>query len=156
MAEPIRQTFADSKRERLVAAVIEKQFPNLVLHGTPPFHPTDFHVSCMADSAKLTYVCDLEVKWFKHSSERAGVFNFNKLQVIMSLPPKTDVKHRICFRFDDGLLIVPAWYLAGLTPYWFTRGDTDETDLVVKVDKTNLMRFNNEHQWLDVLVTERW
>lgn len=154
MGEPIRQTYADSRRERMVAKAIEKLIPRYILHQTPPFHPTDFHVSWLTDKAELEYKGDLEVKWFRHDSSRTAVFNFNKLQVILSMPPRQTAVHKLCFRFDDGLLIVPADLLADEMPYWFTRNDTGERDLVIKVDKSALMK-SNKACWLDVIVSER-
>lgn len=154
MGEPIRQTFADGRRERMVAKAIEKAYPYYVLAQTPPFHPTDFHVSILTNTGGLQYVCDLEVKWFRHDSNRTAVFNFNKLQVILSMPPRKTTIHKVCFRFDDGLLFVPVDLLADEMPYWFTRNDTGERDLVVKVDKSALMK-SNKACWLDVIVSER-
>lgn len=155
MAEPIRQTYADSRRERLVARAIEKLFPRYILAQTPPFHPTDFHMSWLTDKAELEYKGDLEVKWFNHDSSRTAVFNFNKLQVILSMPPRKESMHKLCFRYTDGLLIIPADLLANEKPKWFTRNDTQERDLVVVVDKSELMKSNSAC-WLDVIVEERW
>jgi hypothetical protein len=154
MGEPIRQTFADARRERLVARAIEKQIPRYILTQTPPFHPTDFHVSWLTDAAELCYMGDLEIKWFRHSSSQKAVFNFNKLQNIMLLPPRKEPIHKICFRYDDGLLIIPADLLADQKPYWFKRRDTQEQDLVVVVDKSELLK-SNRSRWLDVIVNER-
>jgi hypothetical protein len=46
-------------------------------------------------------------------------------------PPYTDdpqVFHMICFRFTDGLLLIPAFKLATIIPERTTRYDTMETD----------------------------
>ena len=155
MAEPVRETFADNKRERLVGREIERIWPNLVLSKTPPFHPTDYHVSRLNEYAELEYLNDLEIKWFNHSSARPAMFNFNKLQMLCSMPPKRErVNHMICFRFTDGLLFVPVNELINSKPYWFTRKDTQETDLVVVVDKSTLIASNSV-RWLDRIVNER-
>jgi uncharacterized protein YodC (DUF2158 family) len=154
MGEPVRQTFADSKRERMVGRALEKAFPHYILTKTPPFHPTDFHVSRLNDDASMTYWGDLEIKWFKHNSTKRAVFNFNKLQNLAILPPRNSkAAHRICFRYDDGLLIVPVEQLMDLFPFWFTRQDTDETDLVVVIDKDDLLR-SHKACWLDLIVKE--
>ena len=155
MAEPIRETFADNKRERLIAKEIERIWPNLVLSKTPPFHPTDYHVSRFTGYGEMEYLHDLEMKWFNHSSTRPAMFNFNKLQTLCAMPPKRDgVNHMLCFRFTDGLLFVPVNELVNSKPYWFTRKDTQETDLVVVVDKSVLIKSNNV-RWLDRIVNER-
>ena len=154
MAEPVRETFADNKRERLVARALEKAFPNYIMSKTPPFHPTDFHVSRLNPDASMTYTGDLEIKWFKHGSHKRAVFNFNKLQTLCAMPPRgRDATHKVCFRYDDGLLIVPVAELLELMPFWFTRQDTDETDLVVVIDKSMLMA-SHKVCWLDLIVKE--
>ncbi len=68
-------------------------------------------------------------------------------------PPYTDNAesfHRICFRFSDGLMLVPAKKLAHLQPQLHTRKDTDETDLVVFV---NVSEFQNYFK--AIVVNER-
>ncbi len=76
------------------------------------------------------------MKWLNTPSSQVAIFNYNKLQLMAAVPVYTqgvDSYHRICFRFTDGLLLVPALALLRLPPVLFTRSDTHETDLVVKV-----------------------
>jgi len=59
-------------------------------------------------------------------------------------PPYTDSPdsfHRICFRFNDGMMIVPAKDLARIVPEVHTRKDTNETDMVIKVLVSDYTRY---------------
>jgi hypothetical protein len=67
-------------------------------------------------------------------------------------PPYTDgveCFHRICFRFADGLLILPARELGNIVPVFHTRWDTKERDLVIFVDAAEF-----KHYWVDEIVNE--
>lgn len=150
MVEPIRQTSMDQRREALIAMAIEREWPEYVLNRTPPFHPTDYHASKFNKNGLLEYVFDFEMKWFNQPSNRAAFFNFNKLQNILILPPFRGAKHHLAFRYDDGIFIIPAWTLAYEKPFWFTRKDTEERDLVVKVDKFAIQSQTNTWFWLNV------
>lgn len=152
--EPIYQTKSDVAREQIVAKFLEAEWPNFVLNRTPPFHVTDYHVSQWTSNGTLQYLFDLEIKWFNHRSTRLAMFNFRKLQNLMLLPPsRVGINHHLAFRFDDGLLVIPAYLLADQRPFWFTRQDTGERDLVVGVDKLNICSTTNTHFWFDVALT---
>lgn len=156
MTAPVWQTTADRRRETLVAETLRAHWrPDVVFDPTPRFFPTDFHMTAM-DGNYGHYIGDLEVKWFRRDSTRlngGGVFNYNKLMLLASLPmwkDHQDAAHRVCFRYMDGLLLVPVKELAGLQPFWFTRRDTSESDLVVSVPVREL----RSRYWIPVVVNE--
>lgn len=132
--EPIRQVNADGKREKIAAKMLTDYFINWKLYPTPRFFFTDFHITVMQTQGRENYIGDLEIKWLKTDSSKPAIFPFNKLQQIMIAPPYTDSDfsyHRICFRFSDGISVIPAKLLAGIEPVFHTRWDTKERDLVV-------------------------
>jgi len=132
--EPIRQVNADGKREKIAAKMLTDYFINWKLYPTPRFFFTDFHITVMQTQGRENYIGDLEIKWLKTDSSKPAIFPFNKLQQIMIAPPYTDSDfsyHRICFRFADGISMIPAKLLAGAEPVFHTRWDTKERDLVV-------------------------
>jgi hypothetical protein len=133
--EPIRQVYGDNQRENVVAQYLASILPWKFI-PTPKFYFTDFHIQRIYDHGRENYIGDIEIKWLNSSSEYPAIFPFNKLQQMMIAPPYTDNAdsyHRICFRFSDGLMIVPVKKLAHLQPALHTRKDTNETDLVVWV-----------------------
>jgi hypothetical protein len=133
--EPIRQVWGDNKREEVVARHLANLAPWKFI-PTPKFYFTDFHIQRVYDNGRENYIGDLEIKWLNSSSQYPAIFPFNKLQQMLIAPPYTDNAesfHRICFRFSDGLMIIPVKKLAHLQPALHTRKDTDETDLVVWV-----------------------
>jgi hypothetical protein len=133
--EPIRQVRGDNKREEVVARYLVNNAPWKLI-PTPKFYFTDFHIQKVYDNGRENYIGDLEIKWLNSSSQYPAIFPFNKLQQMIIAPPYTDSPdtfHRICFRFSDGLMIIPVKKLAHLQPALHTRKDTDETDLVVWV-----------------------
>lgn len=136
--EPIREVASDNARERALAAFLEPLM-GWELFPTPRFYFVDFHILKLFDNGRKNYIGDLEIKWLKIDSSYPAIFPFNKLQQMMIAPPYTDSPesfHRICFRFTDGLLMLPVNQLAKLQPEVHTRRDTNETDLVVKVHAT--------------------
>jgi hypothetical protein len=143
MQEPIRQVQSDNKRERIVAQRLEQKMP-WSLFPTPKFYFTDFHINRLQDNGRQNYIGDLEIKWLNIPSNYPAIFPFNKLQQMLIAPPYTDSPdsfHRICFRFNDGMMIVPAKDLARIVPEVHTRKDTNETDMVIKVLVSDYTRY---------------
>ena len=146
--EPIRQVVGDNEREQRLAAYLQQALP-WSLFPTPKFYFTDYHINKLYDNGRQNYIGDLEIKWLNIPSTSPAIFPFNKLQQLLIAPPYTDSPesfHRICFRFTDGLMIVPAKALARLQPTVHTRKDTNETDLVVWV------RVDEFLQWFRPIV----
>lgn len=146
--EPIRQVVGDNEREQRLAAYLQQALP-WSLFPTPKFYFTDYHINKLYDNGRQNYIGDLEIKWLNIPSTSPAIFPFNKLQQLLIAPPYTDSPesyHRICFRFTDGLMIVPAKALAHLQPTVHTRRDTNETDLVVWV------RVDEFLQWFRPIV----
>jgi len=150
MTEPatVYLTASDRNHEEIVADAIKAKWPEVDLFPTPKFFPFDFHVMKKYTRGSSDYLGGLEVKWFNHGSERSGVFNYNKLLQLLAMTVHRDdpsCHHRIAFRFDDGILIVTAAQVAVRTPEVFTRRDTGETDLVVRITRADL-----PGTWLDI------
>jgi hypothetical protein len=141
--EAIRQVWGDNRREAVVAQHLTNLAPWKLI-PTPKFYFTDFHIQRVYDNGRENYIGDLEIKWLNSSSQYPAIFPFNKLQQMIIAPPYTDNAesfHRICFRFNDGVMIVPAKKLAHLQPALHTRKDTDETDLVVWVNVEEFFNY---------------
>ena len=146
--EPIRQVQSDNDKEQRLANYLQQALP-WSLFPTPKFYFTDFHINKLYDNGRQNYIGDLEIKWLNIPSTSPAIFPFNKLQQLLIAPPYTDSPesyHRICFRFTDGLMILPAKALAHLQPTVHTRRDTNETDLVVWV------RVDEFLQWFRPIV----
>ena len=130
--EPIRQVWGDDVRAQAVTAALHELNNEWMFYPTPPFYFTDFHVQRRRLNGRENYIGDLEVKWLNVTSDVQTKFPFQKLQKILIAPPYNDgVQHKICFRYKDGLLLLPATELAGLIPEYTTRQDTGERDLNV-------------------------
>lgn len=145
--EPIREVESDNLKEQRVANFLMEYFP-WSLKSTPKFYFTDYHISRLYDNGRQNYIGDLEIKWLKWSSEYPAIFPFEKLQQMIISPPYTDSPesyHRICFRFSDGLMMIPAKALAHLQPKLHTRKDTNETDLVVWVKVSEFQKYFAPH-----------
>jgi hypothetical protein len=146
--EPIRQVQGDNDKEQRMANYLQQVLP-WSLFPTPKFYFTDFHINKLYDNGRQNYIGDLEIKWLNIPSTSPAIFPFNKLQQLLIAPPYTDSPesfHRICFRFTDGLMIIPAKALAHLQPTVHTRRDTNETDLVIWV------RVDEFLQWFRPIV----
>lgn len=146
--EPIRQVQGDNEREQRLASYLQQALP-WSLFPTPKFYFTDYHINKLYENGRQNYIGDLEIKWLTIPSTSPAIFPFNKLQQLLIAPPYTDSPesyHRICFRFTDGLMILPAKALARLQPTVHTRRDTNETDLVVWV------RVDEFLQWFRPIV----
>ena len=149
--EPIRQVYGDGKREKIVAARLAELYP-WKFYNTPRFYFTDYHVTELHGNDRENYIGDIEIKWLKSDSSKPAIFPFNKLQQMLIAPPYTDGAecfHRICFRFSDGIMIVPARELGGIVPVFHTRWDTKERDLVIFVDASEF-----KHYWIDEVINE--
>lgn len=149
--EPIRQVYGDGKREQIMARRLAEIYP-WKFYDTPKFYFTDFHITRLHDYGRENYIGDLELKWLKSDSSRSAIFPFNKLQQMLIAPPYTDgvdCFHRICFRFSDGLLIMPARELGSLVPVFHTRWDTQERDLVIFVQASDYAQY-----WVPQIVNE--
>ena len=149
--EPIRQVAGDGRREQVMAQRLAEIYP-WKFYDTPRFYFTDFHITKLHDHGRENYIGDLELKWLKSDSSRPAIFPFNKLQQMLIAPPYTDgvdCYHRICFRFTDGLLIMPARELGSLIPVFHTRWDTQERDLVVFVHASDYAQH-----WVSEIVNE--
>ena len=59
------------------------------------------------------------------------------------------IRHSVCFRFTDGTLLIPVKELGGLMPEFNVRHDTNERDLVVRVNAMMFKRY-----WIDVVIKE--
>lgn len=150
--EPIRQVSGDSRKETAVVHTLSNLYPNWRFYPTPRFYFTDFHLTWLHENGRENYLGDIEIKWLSIDSSRNAIFPFNKLQQMLISPPyldNPDTFHRICFRFTDGLLLVPVKELAGLMPEFHIRQDTQERDLVVYISPQAFKRY-----WLDVVVKE--
>lgn len=133
--EPIRQVGDDVGREQRVANFLMQKMP-WRLFPTPRFYFTDYHINRVMENNRENYIGDLEIKWLNSPSTSPALFPFNKLQQLLIAPPYTDhpeTYHRICFRFTDGIMMIPAKALAQKHPVMHTRKDTNETDLVIWV-----------------------
>lgn len=149
--EPIRQVHGDGIREQVMANKLSEIYP-WKFYDTPRFYFTDFHITKLHDHGRENYIGDLELKWLKSDSSKPAIFPFNKLQQMLIAPPYTDgidCFHRICFRFSDGLLIIPARELGSLMPVFHTRWDTQERDLVVFVHASDYPQY-----WVPQIVNE--
>jgi hypothetical protein len=154
MAEPIRQVGGDGVRENLIAQALAELYKGWKFYSTPRFYFTDYHVTRVSEGGRENYLGDLEVKWLNIPSTTTAIFPFNKLQQMLIAPPYVDnyeTYHRICFRFTDGLLLIPAQQLAHLMPEFYTRKDTQERDLVVYV---NAQDPSFKQYWHDRVVSE--
>lgn len=141
--EPIREVASDNAKENAVANFL-CEFMKWELFPTPKFYFTDFHILKLFDHGRKNYIGDLEIKWLNIPSNVPAIFPFNKLQQMVIAPPYTespDSYHRICFRFTDGLLMLPVKELCVTQPEIHTRRDTNETDLVIRVKVFDHMRY---------------
>jgi len=141
--EQVRQIRPDVEREQRLAAYLESVLP-WVLIPTPKFYFTDYHINRRDELGRENYIGDLELKWLNIPSTVPAVFPFNKLQLMAAVPvyrSTPESYHRICMRYTDGLLLLPALALLRLPPVLHTRADTGETDMVVKVRASEFRRY---------------
>ena len=150
--EPIRQVPNDGRREQIAADFLSRYNPQWKFYPTPRYYFTDFHMTRQHGNGRENYIGDMEIKWLRIDSSRPAIFPFNKLQNMLIAPPYTDdpeVFHRICFRFTDGTMIIPASQLAYQVPQFHVRQDTQERDLVIYVHRSNY-----EQYWKDIVINE--
>jgi hypothetical protein len=149
--EPIRQVAGDGKREKVMVKRLAEMYP-WKFYDTPRFYFTDYHITKLHGGGRENYIGDLEIKWLRSDSSKPAIFPFNKLQQMLIAPPYTDGDecfHRICFRFTDGLLIMPARALGNLVPVFHTRWDTMERDLVIYVQASEYAQY-----WVPEIINE--
>lgn len=152
VVEPIRQVAGDGQKEKRVVNALYNLYPDWNFYPTPKFFFTDYHITRRAHGGRENYIGDLEIKWLRIPSSKEAIFPFNKLQQTLIAPPYTDAEdiyHRICFRFTDGLLIIPAKVLGFMVPQFHVRWDTKERDLVLYVDAKEYPEY-----WHDVVITD--
>jgi len=151
MQEPIRQVWQDDWRSQVVAQGLHEIYPNWFFYPTPPFYFMDYHIQHRRSNGRENYIGDLEVKWLNQPASRPVKFPFQKLQkMLMTSPYNDNAYHRICFRFNDGLLLIPAVQLGGIIPEWTTRHDTGEYDLNV------IFRVENySDYWIEKVVYDK-
>ena len=145
MFEPIRQMYGDGKREQVVADYLTEMF-RWDLYKTPKYYFVDFLVNQNKDNGYASYIGGLEVKWLNRSCNDEVKFPFQKLQRMWLTEPISDdpkAFNRICIRYTDGLLLVPASAFRAATPVWgLTRADTNEFDFNINfVATTHLPEF---------------
>ena len=116
--EPIRQTDYLYKKEAIIAAHLELTLP-WILTPTPKFYFSDYHIT-EKSGERGNYIGDLELKWFNCPSSFEVNFDYEKIQIMAGIHiPGADnpsAYHRVCFRFDDGLLMLPINALDHLKP----------------------------------------
>ena len=116
--EAIRQTEYLYKKEALIAAHLELTLP-WILTPTPKFYFSDYHITEKAGDYG-NYIGDLELKWVNGPSSIPVHFDYEKIQIMAGIRiPGADnpsAYHRVCFRFDDGLLMLPINALDHLKP----------------------------------------
>ena len=143
--EAIRQVKADWGREHRLANYLESVLP-WSLTPTPAFYFTDYHINRKLGQGRESYIGDVEMKWLNTPSTQVAIFNYNKLQLMAAVPVYTqgvESYHRVCFRFTDGLFIVPVEALQPFRPIvhnHFVREDV--TKLVVRLELANYMQFH--------------
>ena len=151
--EPIRQVFRDDKREEVVINALKENINNeWQFYKTPPFYFMDFHLTRRRANGRENYLGDLEIKWLNAPASTPTKFPFQKLAKILIAPPYSDHKtifHRICFRYNDGLLLIPAQELGGLVPEFTVRHDTGERDLNIVFMVEDYAKY-----WLELIVNE--
>lgn len=148
--EPIRQVWGDERRSTKVTETINEIYSDWVFYSTPPFFFTDYHVQRRRANGRENYIGDLEIKWLNQPASMAAKFPFQKLQKIIIAPPYNDnAQHRICFRYNDGLLLIPAIILGSIMPEFTTRHDTGERDLNVIFKAEDYYEY-----WIDRIVND--
>lgn len=141
MREPIRQVISDGDKEQRVANKLCKLL-GWDAYKTPPYFPVDYLVNSLQDPNKpkgyANFIGSLEIKWINGKSDMVVKFPYQKLQKMWLLEPlitdSPNAYNRICIRYVDGLLLIPASKLRTLEPvYELTRADTGEHDFNVHI-----------------------
>lgn len=131
MTEPIRHRPEDTSRERRIADYLEFAL-NWDCVATPRFYFVDYLVNQNHSNGYANFIGSLEVKWRNAPADSVMKFPFQKLQQILLTEPLGDnplAYNRICIRYTDSLLLIPAKALRGYQPiYGLTRADTQEYD----------------------------
>jgi hypothetical protein len=151
--EPIRRVWGDDHRSNEVVGALNEMYQDHLFYPTPPFYFTDYHITKVRPNGRENYVGDLEVKWLRTDSSYQVSFPFQKLAKMLIAPPYSEdpnIYHRICFRFSDGLLLIPAFELRPIVPEFTVRGDTQERDLNVLFYAETF----KEKYWIERIVSE--
>lgn len=131
MTEPIRQVYGDNKREQHVTTELKKHYP-WEFYKTPPFYFADFMVNKTTPKGYANYIRLLEIKWLNIPATAPTKFPYQKLQRLQLTEPledNPDAYNRICIRYTDSYLLIPARMLRAYKPvYMQTRADTNEHD----------------------------
>ena len=116
--EAIRQTDDLYKKEAFIASILELHLP-WILTPTPKFYFSDYHIT-EKQGDYGNYIGDLELKWVNGPSSMAVNFDYEKIQIMAGIRiPGADnpsAYHRVCFRFNDSLLMLPINALDHLKP----------------------------------------
>ena len=131
MTEPIRHRSGDNSRERQVAEYLEFAL-NWKCYPTPKFYFVDYLVNQEKPGGYANYIGSLEIKWMNRPADSIVKFPYQKLLQIWNTEPLSDdpqAFNRICIRYTDSILLIPAKALRGHKPiYGITRSDTNEHD----------------------------
>ena len=131
MTEPIRQAYGDGKREQAVVAELKKHY-SWDFYKTPPFYFMDYLVNKTTPKGYANYIGGLEIKWLNMPSTGETKFPYQKLQRMLLTEPLDDnpeAFNRICIRYTNAFLLIPAFLLRPITPKFMqTRADTNEWD----------------------------
>lgn len=134
MTTPIWQNSNDSSNERKVADKLAELL-GWKFYTTPRFHWCDYHVNQTSKGGYENYIGDIEIKWMGIPSTEEVRFPLEKLQKLWMTEPMYDnpeAYNRVCIRYTDGLLLIPAKRLRMIEPQLsLTRADTGEMDFNV-------------------------
>ena len=146
MTEPIRQVYGDGKREQAVVTELKKHYP-WDFYKTPPFYFIDYLVNKTTPKGYANYIGGLEIKWLNMSCAGQTKFPYQKLQRMLLTEPLDDnpeAFNRICIRYTDAYLLIPAYLLRPIKPQYIqTRKDTNEWDHNIVFSATDYPQFLN-------------
>jgi len=144
MTEPIRQVYGDGKREQAVVDELKKHYP-WDFYKTPPFYFIDYLVNKTTPKGYANYIGGLEIKWLNMSCAGQTKFPYQKLQRMLLTEPLDDnpeAFNRICIRYTDAYLLIPAYLLRSIKPQYIqTRKDTNEWDHNLVFSATDYPQF---------------
>ena len=138
MSGPIWVNTGDSNREQIVMDKLCELY-GWQAWPTPKYYFMDYLVNSLQDPTKpdgfANFIGGMEIKWMNGPSTMEVKFPFQKLQRMWLSEPVDDnpsAYNRICIRYTDALLVVPAKALRSFIPqYGLTRADTNEHDFNV-------------------------
>ncbi len=139
---PIKGGYTSTKHEQLLANYLTTCYP-WVLTPTPAFYVSDYHINERDLGGRSNYIGDLELRWLNQPSSDPVLFDYSKIQMLSVMPIFKDLPtayHRVCFRFTDGLLMLPIPALLDLEPFLYKKpGEegTERTKLKVIIERKN-------------------